>query len=287
MPSSPSLPARLAAAFRRLPFVPDAAPVVAVVEMEGVITAGARPGRGLDAASVDKPLRKAFGAKPKLVVVAVNSPGGAPAQSRMIHDRVRGLAARHEVPVMSYIGDVGASGGYMIALSGDEIMADPFAIVGSVGVISAGFGFQDAIGKLGIERRVHTAGENKSQLDPFRAEEPDDVARLEDLLTKSHALFRALVQDRRGERLASDDLLDGRYWIAGDAAAHGLIDGIGDLRTILKDRYGDEVRLKTYRAKDGGLVSRLLSGRVGAHATLAEEALAAVEARGMWGRFGL
>ena len=275
---------KLSRALRRLPFVPDAKPVVALVRLEGAIMPDARPGRGLSAQDADKPLRKAFASKPKAVVIAVNSPGGAPAQSRMIHDRIRGLAAQHGVPVIAYAEDVAASGGYMIALAGDEILADPFAIVGSVGVIAAGFGFQDAIGKLGIERRVHTAGENKSQLDPFRPEEPEDATRLEDLLTKTHVLFRAMVLDRRAGRLEDEGLLDGRYWLAGDAVALGLIDGVGDLRTILKERYGPDLRVKPYETKSGNLLARLLPGRAGLDA---EAVLAGIEARGLWGRFGL
>ena len=273
-------PARL---WRRLPFVPDAKPTVALVRLEGVIGSGARPGRGLSAAGVDKALRKAFASKPAAVVVAVNSPGGAPAQSRMIHDRIRGLAVKHEVPVLTYAEDVAASGGYMIALAGDEILSDPFGIVGSVGVISASFGFVEAARKLGIERRVHAAGENKSQLDPFEPERPGDVARLEDLLTKTHTLFRAMVRDRR-PGLTSDDLLDGRYWLAGDALALGLIDGVGDLRTIVAERYGTDARIRTFDVKDGGLVGRLLSGRAGLDA---EAALDALAAKGLWARFGL
>ena len=279
---------KLSRAVRRLPFVPDAKPTVALVRLEGVIASGARPGRGLSAQGCDKALRRAFASKSRAVVVAVNSPGGAPAQSRMIHDRIRGLAAKHAVPVIAYAEDVAASGGYMIALAGDEILSDPFAVIGSVGVIAAGFGFQDAIGRLGVERRVHTAGDNKSQLDPFRPEDPEDVTRLEDLLTKTHTLFRAMVLDRRAGRLEDEGLLDGRYWLAGDAAALGLIDGVGDLRTILKDRYGPDVRVKSYEVKEGGLVSRLLSGGAGTRTGWdAEALLAAVEARGAWGRFGL
>lgn len=274
-------------ALRRLPFVPAAKPTVALVRLEGVISSGARPGRGLSAQGVDKALRKAFTSDPRAVVIAINSPGGAPAQSRMIHDRIRGLAVEHEVAVLAYAEDVAASGGYMIALAGDEIFADPFGIVGSVGVITAGFGFQDAIGKLGIERRVHAAGENKSQLDPFRDEAPEDIARLEDLLGKTHKLFRAMVEDRRAGKLSSDDLLDGRYWLAGDAAALGLIDGVGDLRTILKARFGEDVRIKAFETKSGGLVAKALSGRVGPFGADADAVLSGLEARGLWARFGL
>lgn len=275
---------KLSRTIRRLPFVPDAKPTVALVRLEGVISSGARPGRGLSAAGCDKALRKAFASSPKAVVIAVNSPGGAPAQSRMIHDRIRGLAVKHGTPVLAYAEDVAASGGYMIALAGDEILSDPFAIIGSVGVISASFGFAQAADKLGVERRVYTAGENKSQLDPFKPEQPEDVARLEELLTKTHTLFKAMVRDRRGAKLGSDELLDGRYWLAGDAAELGLIDGVGDLRTILRERYGDEVRVKAYEVKESGLVGRLLSGRAGLDA---DAVLGAIEARGLWSRFGL
>ena len=272
-------------AWRRLPFTPDPKPTVAVVRLAGVIASDARPGRGgISAEGAEKPLAKAFASKPERVVVAINSPGGAPAQSRMVHDRIRALAVKHELPVTTYIEDVGASGGYMIALSGDEILADPFAIVGSIGVISASFGFQDAIQRLGIERRVHTAGENKSQLDPFRPEESDDVGRLEDLLTKSHKLFVAMVEDRRaGKVTTTEDVFDGRFWLAGDALDLGLIDGIGDLRTVLKDRYGDDVRIKAYDEKKSGLIGRLLAGGIAAGA---EALLAALERRALWARVG-
>jgi serine protease SohB len=280
MPDSP-----FTKALAKLPFAGPKKPLVNVVRLEGVITSGTRPGKDISAQGAEKPLRRAFTrGKPRAVVLAVNSPGGAPAQSRMIHDRARGLAAQHGVPVIAYAEDVAASGGYMIALAGDEILADPFAIVGSVGVISASFGFQDAIGRIGVERRVHTAGENKSQLDPFRREDPDDVARLEELLDKSHTLFKAMVRERRGARLTYEDILDGRYWIAGDAVELGLIDGVGDLRTILKDRYGKDVRIKTYGQKESGLFSRLLSGRLGLDW---DAMLDAVEARAARGRFGL
>ena len=280
-----SLSSQIVRAWRRLPFTPEPKPTVAVVRLAGVIASDARPGRGgISAEGVEKPLTKAFSSKPERVVVAINSPGGAPAQSRMVHDRIRALAAKHKMPVTTYIEDVGASGGYMIALSGDEILADPFAIVGSIGVISASFGFQDAITRLGIERRVHTAGENKSQLDPFRPEQPDDVARLEDLLTKSHKLFVAMVEDRRdGKVTTSEDVFDGRFWLAGDALDLGLIDGLGDLRTVMRDRYGEEVRFKTYGEKKSGLVSRLLSSGLAAGV---DAVLDAAERRAAWARFG-
>lgn len=277
---------KLAAAWRHLPGTPDPKPAVHVVRLEGVITSGSRPGKDVSAHGLAKTMRRAFAkGSPKAVVLAINSPGGAPVQSRMIHDQARALSAEHDVPVIAYAEDVAASGGYMIALAGEEILADPFAIVGSVGVISAGFGFQDAIAKLGIERRVHTAGENKSQLDPFQPERPEDVARLEDLLTQSHTLFKAMVIDRRGARLSSEDVLDGRYWLAGEALTLGLIDGVGDLPTILRDRYGKDVRIRTFAEKGGGLLSRLLTGSVSL--IDAEAVLEAAERRAARARFGL
>ncbi|WP_051881342.1 S49 family peptidase [Parvularcula oceani] len=278
----------IARVWRKLPFTPEPRPLVATVHLAGVIASDARPGRGMSIRQVEKPLRKAFSlGGVKAVVLTINSPGGAPAQSRMIHDRVRELSAEKGVPAISYIEDIGASGGYMIALAGEEILADPFAIVGSIGVISAGFGFQDAISRLGIERRVHTAGENKSQLDPFRPEQADDVARLEDLLTKSHRLFVAMVEDRRSGRLrpGEENIFDGRFWISGDAAALGLVDEIGDLRTMLKERFGEKVRIKSFDTESRNLVSRLLSGRLSLldPGAVAEEA----ESRAARARYGL
>lgn len=248
----------LGAPFRRL--VGSDKPVVTVVELQGPIGAEARPGRGLSAYSVESSLKKAFKRKSsKAVVLAINSPGGAPAQARMIMERARGLAREKQIPCISYIEDVGASGGYLIALAGEEILADPFAIVGSIGVVSAGFGFQDAIEKLGVERRVHTAGTNKVRLDPFRPERPEDAEKLEKILDDTHQLFIDLVKTHRGDKLKGDHeaIFSGDFFLAGEGAELGLVDETGDLREILKSRYGNDVKLKMISAQRAGLLGKL------------------------------
>lgn len=247
----------LRAPFRRFT---DNKPQVTVVELQGAIGLGARPGRGLSASSVEEPLKKAFkNKKAKAVVLAINSPGGAPAQARMIMERIRCLALETQLPVISYIEDVGASGGYLIALAGEEILADPFAIVGSVGVVSAGFGFQEAIEKLGVERRVYTSGTNKVRLDPFRAEKPEDKEKLEGILEETHEIFIDLVKSQRGDRIEGPDetVFSGDFFLASKGQELGLIDGVGDLRQILKSRYGNDVQVKIISPQKSGLLSRL------------------------------
>lgn len=235
-------------------------PTVVVVSLYGAISAEARPSRGLSANGVEQGLKRAFGDKSvKAVVLAINSPGGAPTQARMIMDRVRHLAQKSELPVISYIEDVGASGGYLIALAGEEIWADPFAIVGSIGVVAAGFGFHEAIGKLGIDRRVHHAGDNKVRLDPFQPEKKEDAERLERLLDESHGLFIDLVKEGRGERISGEDrdVFSGDFYLAGEGKKLGLIDEVGDLRTLLKQRYGDDVKIRTMSGRREGLFGAL------------------------------
>jgi len=175
----------------------------------------------------------------------VNSPGGFPVQSTLIAKRIRDLAQERQVPVLAFCEDVAASGGYWLACAADEIFAQESSVIGSIGVISSGFGFQEAIAKLGIERRLYTAGEKKSLLDPFQPEKPEDVKRLEALQSDIHASFMDLVRSRRGKRLKGDekDVFSGAFWTGRRALELGLVDGIGDLRTVLRDRFGDKVRV--------------------------------------------
>lgn len=235
-------------------------PSVTLIPLSGAIGAGARAGRGLSANGIDAPLKKAFNDKnAKAVVLAINSPGGAPAQARMIMQRIRHLADESGLPVISYIEDVGASGGYMIAVAGDEIWADPFGLVGSIGVVSSGFGFHDAIEKLGIERRVHHAGANKVRLDPFRPETAEDAVKIEKILNETHQLFIDMVKTRRGGRINEDDpsVFSGDFFLAEEAKELGLIDGVGDLRTLLQERYGKDVEIKPISTKKAGLLGLL------------------------------
>jgi len=264
---------------------------VPVVRLSGAIGMRTSPfAPSLTLAGVARQLEKAFAMKnAPAVALVINSPGGAPAQSHLIFKRIRALAVEKEKHVFAFVEDAAASGGYMIACAADEIFADPCSIVGSIGVVTAGFGFDKAIDRLGIERRVHTAGERKTMLDPFRPEQPEDVARLDVLLKEMHLIFSDLVKDRRGGTLAADEatLFSGEFWLGSQALGLGLVDGLGDLRTVLKARYGAEVqtplmeRPGPFFLRRAGGVSAMLAGEAAAGA------LAAAEERALWGRLGL
>ncbi len=226
-------------------------------------------------------IEKAFKrGKPAAVALLINSPGGSPVQSSLIGARVRRLAEEHAIPVHAFVEDVAASGGYWLASAADEIWADEASVVGSIGVISAGFGAHVFLARQGVERRVHTAGNSKSMLDPFRPEQEEDVARLKTLLEDIHATFIAQVKARRGDKLAADaDLFNGEVWLARRAVQHGLIDGVGHLKPKMQEQFGKKVRFRAYG------VRRSLLSRLGVH--IAEDALAAIEERAAFARFGL
>jgi signal peptide peptidase SppA len=259
-------------------------PVIPVVRLHGVIAADQRPGR-LNIHSVAPLLKRAFAFRnAPAVAIVVNSPGGSAVQSRLISKRIRDLADENSKPVLVFIEDAAASGGYFIAVGGDEIIADPSSIVGSIGVIYAGFGFVGALDKLGIERRVHTAGRSKSTLDPFLPEKAEDVARLEDYERDIHKVFIDWVRSRRGDRLkgADDELFTGEFWTGLRGLDLGLVDRLGDLHGELRARFGDKVSLKTIEPKRG-----LLSLPRLALASLAGDAASALEDRALWARLGL
>jgi len=263
-------------------------PVVPVVRLSGVIASGGLLGaRGLSIESVAPLLARAFAQRgAKAVALVINSPGGSPVQSALIAKRVRLLATEKKLPVIAFVEDVAASGGYWLACAADEIVADGASIVGSIGVVSAGFGFRDLIAKLGIERRVHTSGENKSMLDPFRDEKPEDVERLKRLQAEIHEGFKAWVRERRGARLKGDEslLFTGEFWTAARGRELGLVDSLGELRTVLQARYGDKVRLPVIAAR-----RRFLSrfGLGSGIELIGPSTLAALEERAHWQRFGL
>ncbi len=270
--------------FRHLP------PVVGVVRLSGVIGGVGPLRRGLTLYGIARTLERAFRLDGvEAVALAINSPGGSPVQSTLIHNRIRALAAEHDVRVFAFAEDVAASGGYWLALAADEIFADESSIVGSIGVVSAGFGFTQAIDRLGIERRIHTAGDKKMLLDPFRPEDPDDVARLEAIQGDIHQDFKRLVRQRRGDRLAGaeDELFSGAFWTGRRALELGLIDGIGDLRGVMRDRYGEHVKLKLVGAERGWLRRRLGRSDAAGPADWADGLIGAVEARAWWSRYGL
>jgi signal peptide peptidase SppA len=262
-------------------------PVVPVVRLQGVIAAEQRQGR-LNIATVGPLLKRAFAMKSApAVAIVVNSPGGSPVQSRLISKRIRDLADENSKPVIVFVEDAAASGGYFIAVAGDEIVADPSSIVGSIGVIFAGFGFVDAIGKLGIERRVHTAGKNKSTLDPFLPEKPEDVERVKALELDVHKVFIDWVKARRGAKLnaGDDELFTGEFWSGVKGLSLGLVDAIGDLRETLRDRYGEHVRLKLIEPRRSLL--SLPSLGFPARQELGADLLATLEDRVFWSRLGL
>jgi len=256
-------------------------PRVAVVRLSGMIASGGRlGGAGLNDAAIAPVLERAFAkGHPKAVALAIHSPGGSPVQSSLIAARIRRLAAEKNLPVYAFVEDVAASGGYWLATAADEIYVDPSSIVGSIGVISASFGFNELMARHGIERRVHTAGKDKSMLDPFRPERPADVKRLKALQVQIHEAFIAQVRARRGAKLADGDLFTGDVWIGEKAVETGLADGIGHLVPKMKAIFGDKVRFAVHSAK------KPLLRRFGI--SLASEALSVIEDRSLWARYGL
>jgi signal peptide peptidase SppA len=271
--------------------------VVPVVRLSGVIGAVTPLRPGMSLTGVAKTLERAFATKnAKAVALMINSPGGSPVQSRQIYLRIRQLAAEKKLPVLVFVEDVAASGGYMIACAGDEIFCDPSSILGSIGVVGGAFGFQDLIKKIGVERRLYTAGEHKAMLDPFLPENPEDVARVKALQREIHAIFIALVKQSRGGRLKGADhvLFTGEYWAGETSVSLGLADAIGDLRSTLRARYGDKV-LTPVIAPATGMLSNLLGRRSAGAGTLTsldgiaglpDELISALETRAIWARFG-
>lgn len=285
--------------FRNLPFVRKRRPCVAVLRLNGVISSDGRFGQGLNLGNTAGAIKSAF-EMPRLKAVAllVNSPGGSPVQSSLIFKRIRALADEKGIPVFAFMEDVAASGGYYISVAADEIFADESSIVGSIGVVSAGFGFDKVIEKFGIERRIYTAGERKGMLDPFQPENEDDIKRLLAMQKEVHNTFKSVVRERRGDRLTAGDrkLFSGEFWSGTQAVKLGLIDGIGDLRSIMRRRYGKKIRLvvvsrerpRWKRATGIGLNINSVEEPVRAiGAGLVGDLLNAVEVRSLWSRFGL
>ena len=261
----------------RIPFL-DRPPVVSVVRLAGTIASG---GASLNDLGTAPMIEKAFSrGKPAAVALVINSPGGSPVQSSLIAARIRRLAVEKDVPVYAFVEDVAASGGYWIAAAADQIFVDPASVVGSIGVISAGFGAQEFINRHGIERRVYTAGKSKSTLDPFVAEKPADVKRLKGILDDMHQLFIAHVKTRRGTRLVDDpSLFTGEFWLGEKAQELGLVDGVGHVVPKMKELFGDKVKFRRYAQR------RSLFRRFGAQ--LAQDAFGVIEDRAAYARFGL
>jgi signal peptide peptidase SppA len=271
-------------------------PVIPVIRLTGVIGAATPLRQGLSISSVAHTLDRAFSMADEAVAIQVNSPGGSAVQSRLIYQRIRDLAREKNVRVYMFAEDVAASGGYMIMCAGDELYADSSSIVGSIGVIYAGFGFVELIDKIGVQRRVHTAGERKMMLDSFQPEKPEDIARLKTIQADIHEDFANLVRERRGQRIEAADgqLFTGEFWSGRQALELGLIDGIMDVRTKMRLLFGDKVRLRLvsgerglFRRRVPGVLSALDASMAGhAAMSIADDAISAIEARAIWARFG-
>jgi len=273
---------------------------VPVVRLTGIIGFSTPLRPGLSLAGIARTLDRAFALRnAAAVALAINSPGGSPVQSHLIFRRIRELAAEHKRQVIAFVEDAGASGGYMIACAGDEIIADPYSIVGSIGVVGGSFGFDKLIAKIGVERRLYTSGEHKAMLDPFLPENPGDVERLKKLQREIHEDFIALVKSRRGAKLTGpeNDLFSGEYWTGRKALELGLVDAVGDLRSVLRERFGDKVVTPLITAERGILGRRVFGVArgdlaqagtpFGNQAGLAEDLISALEARAIWARYGL
>lgn len=268
---------------------------IPVIRLHGTIMAGGGKFRpSLSLASTAGLIEKAFATDAPAVALSINSPGGSPVQSRLIFRRIRDLAAEKNKKVLVFTEDVAASGGYMIALAGDEIIADSSSIVGSIGVVSASFGFPELLKKIGVERRVHTAGNNKATLDPFKPEKKEDIERLKALQLEVHQTFIDMVKERRGAKLKDDpDLFTGLFWTGMRGLELGLVDALGDMRTTLKARYGPKTRMKLVSAPRGLFGKIGLVGSAGGFSPpeIAEAAAGglvdAAQERALWARFGL
>lgn len=269
-------------------------PVVPVVRLSGPIGVVTPLRPGLLLSTVARSLERAFETpRARAVALSINSPGGSAAQSHLIFQRIRQLAEEKKIPVLAFVEDVGASGGYMLACAADEIICDQFSIVGSIGVVGGTFGFPKLMEKVGIERRVYMAGDRKVMLDPFLPEKPDDVKRIKAIQADIHEHFIALVKTRRGDRLKGSDkiLFSGEFWTAEKALELGLADRIGDLRSALRERFGDKVHTPLISA-ERSLFGRRLPGvgfmdKIAGDPGFAEDIVSAVETRALWGRYGL
>mgnify|MGYP003115291645 FL=1 len=271
----------------------DKSPLVAVLPLHGVIASGGSKLRGenLNLASLEEQIETAFEMKGvSAVALLINSPGGSPVQSSLIFDRIRQFADEKEVPVYAFAEDVMASGGYWLGLCADEIYINKNSVIGSIGVVSAGFGFPGLLEKLGVDRRLYSAGENKVKLDPFSPEKEDDILWLKKIQGEIHDNFKELVKTRRGERLKKrkdKELFSGDIWVGEKAVDLGLVDGIADMRSFCREKYGDKVRFKKLGGRRGFLARKLGLEKQAIGADAVEALTEAIRNQAAWGRFGL
>ncbi len=261
--------------------------VVPHVRLTGIIGSMGRFKQGMELANQRDILKKAFSVKKIThVAISINSPGGSPVQSHLIYSYIRELADQKKIKVIVFAEDVAASGGYFIACAGDEIFANSSSIIGSIGVISASFGFKDLIQKIGVQRRVYTAGKNKSTLDPFVDEKEEDVKRLKNIQLELHEDFIKVVEKSRGSKLKDpekNNIFTGEFWTGKTALTLGLIDGIGNADQVLKKKFGDKVVIKNFEKSKGFLAKKLSSSNLDP----IDRMLKSLEEKSMWQKFGL
>ena len=260
--------------------------IIPHIKLNGVIGNVGKFKQGINFASQEEIIKKAFSIKKApAVAISINSPGGSPVQSHLIHDQIKSLAKKHKKKVIIFAEDVAASGGYLIACSGDEIYANQSSIIGSIGVIYSSFGFTELISKIGVQRRVYTAGKNKSTLDPFMEEKKEDIDRLKNIQEQIHDNFINYVKDRRGSKLDQnklDDIFSGLFWVGNKAIDLGLADGIGAIKPILEEKFGKKIKIKIISQKKSFLQRRFSSSIFNS-----DEILNKIEERIMFSRFGL
>ncbi len=261
--------------------------IIPHIRLSGVIGSAGRFKQGIDFSGQQEIIKKAFSfKKAKNIAISINSPGGSPVQSHLIHDYIRQLAKKNEKKVIVFAEDVAASGGYLIACAGDEIYANSSSIVGSIGVISASFGFQDAIKKIGIQRRVYTAGKNKSTLDPFKEEKVEDIERIKKLQLELHSDFIEVVKKSRGSKLKDpekNNTFTGEFWSGSTSMKLGLIDGIGNAEQILREKFGEDIVIKNLE-KQKSFIAKKLSSSID---NQIDNLASVIEERALWQKFGL
>ena len=261
--------------------------IIPHIRLTGVIGSAGRFKQGIDFSGQQEIIKKAFSfKKSKNIAISINSPGGSPVQSHLIHDYIRQLANKNEKKVIVFAEDVAASGGYLIACAGDEIYANPSSIVGSIGVISASFGFQDAIKKIGVERRVYTAGKNKSTLDPFKEEKEEDIERIKKLQLELHSDFIEVVKKSRGLKLKDpekNNTFTGEFWSGTASMKLGLIDGLGNAEQILREKFGEDIVIKKLE-KQKSFIAKKLSSSID---NQIDNIASVIEERALWQKFGL
>tara|TARA_Y100001970_G_scaffold229014_1_gene283969 strand:+ start:9185 stop:9991 length:807 start_codon:yes stop_codon:yes gene_type:complete len=259
--------------------------IIPHIKLTGIIGNVGKFRQGIDFSGQEEIILKAFSVKKApCIAITVNSPGGSPVQSHLIYNFIRLQAKKNKKKVIVFAEDVAASGGYLIACAGDEIYANSSSIIGSIGVIYSSFGFTELIKKIGVERRVHTAGKNKSTLDPFLDEKKDDIERLKKIQLDIHKDFINVVEKSRGSKLKKSEveLFSGEFWSGSKAKELGLIDEVGDSHQILREKFGEDVVIKKFEKNRGWLSKKLSSSN-----NHVDQLSNILEEKSVWQKYGL